>query len=514
MKRLAVFFVLALIPAPGGGQATSRPLSISTREVEAAVAGIAAPDFARRVGVLAHDSMRGRDTPSPELDAAARWIAEEFRRFGLVPGGDDGSFIQGYPVLMQALDFPASSVRSSAGASLSYGVDVLPVLIGRPGRARVNARAVVLVGSTELERVSRLDLAARAVVVLASPELSGGALVRLIQSIRGRQPAGVLLATSLSDAEWRQASASLEAERFPGGMGGFGAVPVLQVRKAAVSRMLGPSVSVAELEGSAGGALRRVETDVMVSVAQEVREVARNAPNVVGILPGSDPVLRDEYVIFSAHMDHVGVGVPDARGDSIYNGADDNASGTTAVMEIAEAMAALPMRPSRSILFTLVSGEEKGLWGSAHFVEHPPVPLERMVADINVDMVGRNWPDTIVVIGREHSDLGATLARVNASHPELRMTAIDDPWPQERFFFRSDHYNFARKGVPALFFFNGVHADYHEPSDSAEKIDAEKAARVARLVFYLGLDLANTRERPRWNPESYRTIVQGGRGRW
>jgi Zn-dependent M28 family amino/carboxypeptidase len=133
-----------------------------------------------------------------------------------------------------------------------------------------------------------------------------------------------------------------------------------------------------------------------------------------------------------------------------------------------------------------------------------------VVADVNLDMVGRNWDDTIVVIGREHSDLGATLTRVNAAHPELRMTAIGDLWPQERFFYRSDHYNFARKGVPALFFFNGVHEDYHRPSDTADKIDTEKASRVARLVFHLGLEIANAEERPRWNPESYRAIVQGG----
>jgi len=114
-----------------------------------------------------------------------------------------------------------------------------------------------------------------------------------------------------------------------------------------------------------------------------------------------------------------------------------------------------------------------------------------------------------VVIGRQHSDLGSTLARVNRAHPELGMTAIDDIWPEERFFFRSDHYNFARLGVPALFFFNGVHADYHKVSDEPAKIDAEKASRIVKLAFYLGLEVANAVERPRWNPASYRQIVGG-----
>jgi Zn-dependent M28 family amino/carboxypeptidase len=132
-----------------------------------------------------------------------------------------------------------------------------------------------------------------------------------------------------------------------------------------------------------------------------------------------------------------------------------------------------------------------------------------MVADLNVDMVGRNWKDTIVVIGREHSNMGSYLTRALRSDPGIGLTPIDDPWPAERFFFRSDHYNFARRGVPALFFFNGVHQDYHRPSDHWEKIDTEKAARVARLVFRMGLELANAAERPRWNPESYRRIVGG-----
>jgi len=240
----------------------------------------------------------------------------------------------------------------------------------------------------------------------------------------------------------------------------------------------------------------------------------RSAPNVVAILPGSDPNLKDEYVVFSAHMDHVGVAGPRGSGgcrargaDSICNGADDDGSGTVAVVEIAEAFARLTPRPKRSIVFLNVSGEEKGLWGSEYFADHPTVPLANVVANLNIDMVGRNWRDTIVAIGKEHSDLGATLTRVATEHPELNMKPIDDLWPQENFYFRSDHYNFAKKGVPILFFFNGTHEDYHRPGDSPDKIDAEKEARIAQLILYLGLEVANTPARPKWNPDSYKRIV-------
>jgi Zn-dependent M28 family amino/carboxypeptidase len=254
-----------------------------------------------------------------------------------------------------------------------------------------------------------------------------------------------------------------------------------------------------------------------LQVHARIEPVERSsAPNVVGILEGSDPTLKNEYVVFSAHMDHIGVAGPRGSGgcrargaDSICNGADDDGSGTAAVVEIAGAFASLNPRPKRSIIFLNVSGEEKGLWGSAYFSDHPAVPITSIVADLNIDMIGRNWKDTIVAIGKEHSDLGATLNRVGAAHPELNMRPIDDIWPQENFYFRSDHYNFARKGVPILFFFSGTHADYHQVSDSPDKIDAEKESRVAQLIFYLGVEVANSAARPKWNPDSYKRIVSG-----
>ena len=246
--------------------------------------------------------------------------------------------------------------------------------------------------------------------------------------------------------------------------------------------------------------------DIRVELADSVLS-SRTAPNTVGILEGSDPDLKNEYLVFSAHMDHIGI--TPGQPDSINNGADDDGSGTVGVVELAEAFSQAGARPKRSIIFLTVSGEEKGLWGSRYFTEHPVCRSTKVVADLNIDMIGRNWPDTIVAIGKEHSDLGTTLERVNARHKELGMTAIDDIWPEERFYFRSDHYNFARKGVPVLFFFNGVHADYHRVTDSPDKINSEKESRILRLLFYLGQDIANSPTRPAWKPASYKEIVEG-----
>jgi Zn-dependent M28 family amino/carboxypeptidase len=238
------------------------------------------------------------------------------------------------------------------------------------------------------------------------------------------------------------------------------------------------------------------------------------APNVVAILPGADPALRDEYVVLSAHMDHVGVGRP-VRGDSIYNGADDDASGTSALLEVAEAFMSMRERPARSILFLAVSGEEKGLLGSEYFSDNPTVPLESMVANVNIDMIGRNERDTVVVIGKNYSSLGGVVDRVSAEHPQLvALAAGNDRWPREGFFFRSDHFNFARKEIPAIFFFAGTHEDYHEPSDEVELIDADKAARVARMVFLTAHAIASDPQRPQWTESGLREVrrmIRGGR---
>jgi Zn-dependent M28 family amino/carboxypeptidase len=197
-------------------------------------------------------------------------------------------------------------------------------------------------------------------------------------------------------------------------------------------------------------------------------------------------------------------------GDSIYNGADDNASGTAAVIELAQAFAGTAPRPRRSMIFLLVSGEEKGLWGSRWYAENPTFPIESTVANINIDMIGRNWTDSVVAIGKEESTLGASVERVAADHPELGVEVVDDQWPDERFYYRSDHYNFARQGVPILFFFTGTHEDYHRPSDEPERIGYEKMTRITRLLYYLGLDVANAPEKPEWDEAAYQRVVEGG----
>ena len=214
-------------------------------------------------------------------------------------------------------------------------------------------------------------------------------------------------------------------------------------------------------------------------------------------------------MVITAHFDHLGSRCArEGETDRICNGADDNASGTTGLLELAEAFAQPDARPRRSVIFVAVSGEERGLWGSQYFAENPPMPIDDIVANINMDHLGRNWRDSIAIIGGEHSDLGALAHEVAEAHPELDMSPLPDQWPEQRIYFRSDHYNFARKGVPILFFTNGFHDDYHRVTDSPDKIDAEKQSRVVRYIFYVAQRIANQQERPRWDPDSYQEIVR------
>jgi len=477
----------------------------SPAAVQRAVESITPEDVRRRIAIIADDSMQGRDTPSPGLEKTAAYIAGEFRRLGLKPAGDTGSFIQRYALdrVQFVAESSAAFVHGGGDLTLAYGKDfAFAETMFENGDY---AGALVVVSGPLSGPVS--DTAALAGKMLV---LAGGPRNRAErQRVLGWRPAGVVVPSGVPDSVWTQLVARSARPQLRDPSRRVGPPVVLAVRTATVQSLLARfGVDLGAQQAAETFAVQPL-ADAQLHVHGRIRVIERNsAPNVVGILEGSDPRLKDEYVVYSAHMDHVGVGRA-LNGDSIYNGADDDASGTIAVVETAEAFSLLRPRPKRSIVFLTVSGEEKGLWGSAYFADHAPMPAANIVANLNIDMIGRNWKDTIVVIGKEHSDLGATLNRVAAAHPELNMQPIDDIWPQENFYFRSDHYNFARKGVPILFFFSGTHADYHRPGDSVDKIDAEKESRIVKLVFYLGLEVANAAARPTWNPDSYKRIVTG-----
>ncbi len=494
---------LAACAAPSSPPAAApAPAGLSPAQ---AAATITPADLYARSEFLASDAMRGRDTPSPELEIAAGYLVNQYRLMGFEPGGENGTYYQWWPFPLRQLNAAEASfdVALPGGTTrLAFGRD----FYSAGGTARPIPSAVLVWAGNGADHVLT-EGAARGQVALVS---ISGPYSRNWRLERNRlrnaaQRAGAVAVAYVLDGAWtadsiaRYAQTALAPSRSSGGEPGY---PQFYLSRDAARRALtGAGHSLDELLrlDSIPHTVPFDRATVTASLPLRVLDAGR-APNVVAILPGSDPALRNEYVVLSAHMDHVGVGEP-VNGDSIYNGADDDASGTSGLLEVAQAMSQLGVRPRRSVVFLHVSGEEKGLLGSEWFSDHPTVPLGQIVANVNVDMIGRNAPDSVVVIGKDYSSLGDVANRLGAAHPELGLTLSDDLWPDQRFFFRSDHFNFARKEVPAIFFFSGVHEDYHRPSDTVDKIDTDKAARISRMVFYLVYDVANDSQRPRWVPE-------------
>jgi Zn-dependent M28 family amino/carboxypeptidase len=234
-----------------------------------------------------------------------------------------------------------------------------------------------------------------------------------------------------------------------------------------------------------------LEGSVRVRFRFAARKESKHDRNVLGFFPGADAEKKKEVIIFSAHYDHVGV---DEKGE-IYNGSDDNASGTSTLLEIAEAFGQGP-KPSRSVALLWVSGEEKGLLGSEWFADHLSLPADhKVVADVNLDMVSRNDPRKIgITPSPRHGQYNSLISAAQASCKAEGMEAVFDA---DQYYGRTDSYSFASKGIPVIFFFAGVHADYHRPTDDYEKADLDKAARVARVAYRLGWQIAQDREAPK-----------------
>jgi hypothetical protein len=468
-----------------------------------------------RISFLAADAMRGRDTPSPELEIAAEYLANEAQRLGLEPRGEGGTFYQRWPYSLYQLRADATrlGITGPRGTqTLDLGRDFFAV--GAPG-GEIEGGVVFVgrdfAGAAEAEGILRDRIA---LFVLPGTGDRNWRMTRARQ-VAAAERGGARAVIHVLDPAWSAAQIQQAAQQAarPGRLLGHPA-PLAQyhLSYAAAERLMAAAdLSLEELwRRAADGDVQGIMLPGITARAAAPRDRLEQAepPNVVAVLPGRDPALRDEYIILSAHFDHVGVGTP-MNGDSIYNGADDNASGTAALLEIARALSMLPEseRPRRSIAFLWVSGEEKGLLGSRWFSDNPTIPIEQLVANINMDMIaGDRHRDSVVVIGKDYSTMGETVSRVIAGLPELNLIASDDIWPEQQFFYRSDQLNFMRKEIPSLFFFTGVHECYHRPCDTVDFIDSGKAARVSNLVFHTVRALADADERPRWDPDGLEEV--------
>ena len=460
--------------------APSLSLEPATARLTAALDAVRVEELREDVFFVASDEMGGRDTPSPGLAKTARFLADAAQEIGWKPGAGEGWF-QRYPLASKRLDERASSaavVRGGERAELGYQRDVFVTSSFQVEAFDVEGGVVYCGAGTEAD-FERAAPKGRWALCVEGDESAR----RVAQRARTAGALGLLVA--------RRPGA--EGEPYEQGLAGA----VERVRQGSVTwprkeeggeerrreRMPQLFLGAKALAALVGGdRLPELGADLGVTFSDRRRLAGDGATveveNVCAFWPGSDPALSKEVILVSAHYDHVGT-----REGQVYNGADDNGSGTATLLAVARALAAYgPLR--RSVMLIWVSGEEKGLWGSQYWSEHPTLPEgHRAVADVNLDMVGRNAPDKLLVTPtRDHEEYNAIVRLAEQVAPLEGFPVLGSA---DEYYHRSDHKNFAKLGIPVAFLFSDVHEDYHEPGDDAEKLDYDKVRRVARLVVRL-----------------------------
>jgi hypothetical protein len=536
VKRIfltGVLLICALVVSHPLTSAKSEPAQASAAAAATGQFGnyqaITAAEMKDYLYFVASDEMEGRDTPSRGLDLTAKFIALNLSRWGLKPGGTDGSFLQKFALTSRRL-VPDQTTASLNGEHLKLGEDfIAAAYVGRVSGPMVYVGYGYMVKAKNINPYQGVDVKDK--IMLVSAGYPKGVVAQ--QDFRGKigvdydNPENyarahgargiVFLPDSSTLAFWEQRyKSSLNPSRLAPERPQQ--IPNIRVsEKLAAAILQGekhdyPEIKNEMSEGAQGESFDLSPSkQVSFNVAAKVESTMTQ--NVVGILEGSDPVLKNEYVAVGAHYDHVGMR-QSGDGDRIYNGADDDGSGTVGSLTIAHALATSPQRPKRSVIFVWHAGEEKGLWGSEYFTDNPTVPINQIITQLNIDMIGRSkkegdtnpankdltGPNAIYVIGSKmmSTDLGNWSEEVNNSLLKLEFNyKYDAPNDPERFFYRSDHFNYARKGVPIIFYFDGVHEDYHRPSDSPDKIDYQKMEKVARTIYAMMWKLANAPTRPK-----------------
>jgi len=586
LARLSLALPLALVPALLDAQGATKlnrygnPPKVAPAPT---AAGITVRDLQIRLYQFADDSMMGRQVGRLGNKKGTDYIAAEVKRLGLLPAGDNGTYFQVLPYHLRK--FTEHSRVTVDGNPLAWNVDVVAIPGQRAPRAIANAEVIFggTAGDTATQ-ISAAQAAGKFVVLLPAAGARGAGGPPGPQAFgggRGGAPAApsrfadaAAVATvdldALTPAQRKaineptvasQAAAGGRGGPPAGGRGGAAPAPVdslallkgqlaalqpqptLRITKAAAARLF----ALTSFEGVAPGAKGGI-VNASLDFVDMPSEFARN---VIAVIPGSDPVLKNQYVAIGGHNDHVGFATPvdkdslkvfndmrikwqiannmaqptievtskfvvnmdsirkihpKARIDSINNGADDDGSGSMAVLEIAEAIQSMKVKPKRSTIFIWHTGEEGGLVGSAFFTRNPTVPIDSVVAQLNIDMIGRGraedlpggGDDFVGVVGSffDSKDLGETVKAVNAkmAKPLALDYKFDEPiaWANyNNIYGRSDHYNYAQQGVPIAFFFTGLHGDYHQRSDEAEFIDYPHYAKITNYIKELTVEVGN-----------------------
>jgi Peptidase family M28 len=527
--------------------------AVPAQNRKAGNAKVQADELQKWLSYLASDELEGRATFSEGLGLAAAYLAEQLRSWGVKPGGDNGSYFQRVRVL---------GVKSANRSTLAVEVNG-QTRVFKDGEGVTFPKNVGGKRSFTVDQVEFLGYGLDAPLAnhndYAGKDVKGKAVVYL--GANGPKGLGPQFRRSLggraryaTDQKQAVASVGVGGGGFggrPGGAGAGGAAaggrgviePADFTTVQRLDHPLPPGVTAQD------GFFEFLFSNAEVKYAELKEKAAKQEPlssftlkgvkltfnldadyqvvrtqftrNVIGVIEGSDPKLKDTYVAFSAHYDHVGYAegevVQGARQgavgrvkegaveDRIWNGADDDGSGTTTLLGVAKAFAAGP-KPKRSLMFLWFAGEERGLWGSRFHADYPTAPIDKIVADLNMDMVGRDRDDkpeeanTVYLVGSDRISTELHNITVESNDSLAKPLKLDyemnDPTDLEQVYYRSDHYSYAAKGIPIVFFTTGLHPDYHHNTDSVEKINFEKMARIGRLVYEAGRRVANLDHAP------------------
>jgi hypothetical protein len=500
MMRKLIAFLLLISPMMMAAQKKDK-------NAEKIAKTITADDMKKHLYIIASKEMEGRDTPSPGLEKAASYIEEHFKSLGLTPG-NNGSFRQEYPLYKDSMLGATLKVN---GSSFELNKDFQPQTNNFAAEMRFSEVVFAGYGISDADKrddYKDLKVAGKLVMILdgipsdykstqqgfAAPGSTFGKMTAAMN----KGAAALLIVYGNFPRRTFNTSSNWSMNGYRASQTPF-TFTISPAVAAGIMGADGANIFEKAKAGSLAAKTYPAKIDLVYSKASKTTQVS----NVLALLEGTDK--KDEYVFLTSHYDHVG-----KRGDSvIYYGADDDGSGTTGILELAQAFAEAKKAgkgPRRSIVFMTVSGEEKGLWGSQYYSNNPVYPLEKTTVDLNIDMIGRidtaynkkkDSLNYVYIIGDDKlsTDLVTITDHVNNTYMKMgldrKYNDLSDP---NRFYYRSDHYNFAEKGVPIIFYFNGVHADYHKPTDTPDKINYPLMAKRAQLVFYTAWEMANRDE--------------------
>lgn len=531
-KNLSVLFLLLSLSFSTFAQTATKKNSPAMK----ASTEITAKQLSDYLYFVASDEMEGRDTPSRGLDTTAKFIGMNLSRWGFKPAGDNGTFYQKIALKRESID-AEKSMLEIGGQKFNLNDDYFRLTgNGMAEAPLVYAKDGWFVKSKGIDAFAGIDVKGKIVVLsgvgfprgFLNPVPSGVAQSDLKPETKGVEWADpmtyakqkgavgiILIGSPMLQARWEQLKGflgrgNMSPEKLgPGGAADESLPTMIVSGKTGDAVFNGEDKNPAKMTDAGAFELKK---SAKINLTAKIEILWTQ--NVVAIWEGSDPVLKNEMVAIGAHYDHIGMNPNSPNPDKISNGADDDGSGTVAVLSIAEALGKSKTRPKRSILFVWHCGEEKGLWGSEYFNKFPTVDIKQVTAQLNIDMIGRSrksdstepkdkelsGENSIYVIGSNmmSSKLGEIVANTNKAYLKLDYDfRYDDPKDPNQFFFRSDHFNYAVNGIPISFWFDGVHVDYHGVGDEPQKIDYTKMEKISRTIFLTLWELGDLKERPK-----------------